>query len=460
MIILSAFTDNISNYAQIAGLTKLKYALKFGHELHILRNHVDSLAEGRPPAWTKIKALLMMMKRAEDPPSCDKLYYDKVRWDQLGWFFWTDADALIINFEYDFLQKIVDEHPDADIIFSKDRNGINTGNFFIKKSFMTKKFLKEVWNNISFVHHPWWEQAAITDVLSEKEIKLPHEIKLNVEYIDQSLINSYIDTKAIINASSKEVLRLKENIIHLAGEKNEVREKVISKILNNYLIPTALYEELGVKYFFIDYLDKINNLKRIFGNFCNIFLLQAIIMLGIKNFIELGVYKGELFNFLSSALKSLQIPFNNYFLIDTWKHYTDGSYKDISNVNQEQQEANYSGVKSLVEKGNFDFNVKIFREDANSAIDAVKDFQLDPRCTLVFHDANHSYEFVSSSLKIWDSFIQSGHDYLNGVLKEGTFGVKQAVDEFTDANFTSCAVNKQQWPSYLIYKVPLSLIKI
>jgi hypothetical protein len=74
----------------------------------------------------------------------------------------------------------------------------------------------------------------------------------------------------------------------------------------------------------------------------------------------------------------------------------------------------------------------------------------------VYIDGDHSYKGCVADLrayypKIRPGGIFSGHDYLDGSLPEGDFGVKKAVDEFVRrtqprAFFTS----REPWPSWLI----------
>lgn len=76
----------------------------------------------------------------------------------------------------------------------------------------------------------------------------------------------------------------------------------------------------------------------------------------------------------------------------------------------------------------------------------------------VYIDGDHSYEACLADLeayfpKVKRSGILSGHDYLNGSLPQGEFGVKRAVGEFVrrsrhQAFFVSC----EEWPSWLMIK--------
>ena len=65
------------------------------------------------------------------------------------------------------------------------------------------------------------------------------------------------------------------------------------------------------------------------------------------------------------------------------------------------------------------------------AADLIDDASLD----FVYIDGRHDYESVLADLESWwpklrPGGIFAGHDYLNGRLPNGEFGVRRAVDEF------------------------------
>ncbi len=59
----------------------------------------------------------------------------------------------------------------------------------------------------------------------------------------------------------------------------------------------------------------------------------------------------------------------------------------------------------------------------------------DGSLDFVYIDARHDYESVLEDLNAWFSKVKpggifAGHDYVDGMLAQGDFGVKSAVDEF------------------------------
>ena len=62
----------------------------------------------------------------------------------------------------------------------------------------------------------------------------------------------------------------------------------------------------------------------------------------------------------------------------------------------------------------------------------------DGSLDFVYLDARHDEESIAQDLEMWRPKIRSGgvmagHDYLDGDLPEGVFGVKTAVDRFFGA---------------------------
>jgi cephalosporin hydroxylase len=71
----------------------------------------------------------------------------------------------------------------------------------------------------------------------------------------------------------------------------------------------------------------------------------------------------------------------------------------------------------------------------------------------VYLDADHSKAGVLADLKLWMPKVRpggviAGHDYLDGDLPEGDFGVRSAVLEFFGREPEM--VTGEQWPSWLI----------
>ena len=98
------------------------------------------------------------------------------------WLFWTDADAVImdrgIRLE-DFLDSA------SDLILTRDRNGVNTGVFFVRNVPAGTRGRRAAYSLRRYTDHPWWEQAAVAEVLRASD----HGLR--VRLAEKTLFNAY-----------------------------------------------------------------------------------------------------------------------------------------------------------------------------------------------------------------------------------------------------------------------------
>lgn len=142
---------------------KQKYCKQHDYEFIISE---ESLDPARHPAWSKILLLLQSMKSSSSE-----------------WFFWTDADSLVMNMAIP-LEDLIDEK--YNLIIAKDFNGINSGQFLIRNCEWSINFLQNVYAHTECINHPWWEQQAIILELAQKQ-----DVKDATKIIPQRLMNSY-----------------------------------------------------------------------------------------------------------------------------------------------------------------------------------------------------------------------------------------------------------------------------
>jgi len=152
--------------------------------------------------------------------------------------------------------------------------------------------------------------------------------------------------------------------------------------------------------------------------------LELIDKLNLKTGCEIGVYKGD---FSIKILENTNL--SKLYLIDPWKHLD--SYNDISNHNNNEFDLILEGVKNKIE--NHKDRVEIVRDLSENAVLNFKDNYFD----FLYLDADHSYEASKKDIAMWYSKVKpggifSGHDYLNGSLPQGEFGVKRAIDKFSE----------------------------
>ena len=165
--------------------------------------------------------------------------------------------------------------------------------------------------------------------------------------------------------------------------------------------------------------------------------------LGVEIGVKKGIYSYHLLQ--NSELKML-------FSVDPWENQISYIYNDISNPGQPKYDQYYiETVKRLMYFGKRSVILKMFSEDA---VNLFKDRSLD----FVYIDANHSYKACKKDIEIWWPKVKiggifAGHDYLDGKLPEGDFGVKSAVDEFIINKRIYFYITKEKWPSWYIQKL-------
>lgn len=140
---------------------------------------------------------------------------------------------------------------------------------------------------------------------------------------------------------------------------------------------------------------------------------------------EIGVATGWFSNFLieTSNLKKI-------FLLDMWHEFKEG-YFDINNVCQKEQDKRYLQVISnMIQYSN---RVVVIKDNADDAVNYIQNNIFD----FIYLDANHKFDSVSKSLEEWYPKVKTGgifagHDYLDGIVDGTEFGVKSAVDQFSE----------------------------
>tara|TARA_Y100000310_G_scaffold340226_1_gene435282 strand:- start:360 stop:1715 length:1356 start_codon:yes stop_codon:yes gene_type:complete len=154
-------TDNLIYQKQTIDNKKI-YCAKHGYTFQPFDKSLD---ESRPFSWSKIKAIQEVFE-SHNP----------------DWVFWIDGDACIMDF-HKKLEDIIDD--DFDIMFTVDHLAINCGVFLIKNNETTKKFLDQVYSQDPQNAHPWWEQAAIIEIINHGFTDL------KVKRVPQKTFNSY-----------------------------------------------------------------------------------------------------------------------------------------------------------------------------------------------------------------------------------------------------------------------------
>lgn len=159
--IISLYDENYRPIGKYSDRNKKQYSVKHGYDFIVYHKVLDKT---RPPAWSKILALLNHLKD-----------YD--------WLYWSDADSLIMNMAIK-LESLIDNNFNMIISREVDCRNLNTGSFLIKNCIWSEKLLQRVYKQSNFINHRWWEQAALQFVFEQDpsllaKVKVLHQRALN-----------------------------------------------------------------------------------------------------------------------------------------------------------------------------------------------------------------------------------------------------------------------------------------
>jgi hypothetical protein len=157
---------------------------------------------------------------------------------------------------------------------------------------------------------------------------------------------------------------------------------------------------------------------------------------------EIGVYKGEFSELLLSRWQGSKL-----LSIDPWQ--------PDENVSADRYERFFGEAQGRL--STFGCRSQIWRLSSEDAAHQVDVESLD----FAYLDARHDEESVTRDLELWWPRIRiggvlAGHDYLDGELAVGGFGVKSAVDRFfcVVGQPVHVTVDDQPWPSWIVLRAP------
>lgn len=162
--------------------------------------------------------------------------------------------------------------------------------------------------------------------------------------------------------------------------------------------------------------------------------------------VEIGVQTGYYSHIL---LKRSQL--SKVHSVDPWKSFASKDYVDIANMPARVQQVIYHFAKWLLSFHGS--RSQIVRRTSAEAAPMFADNSLD----FIYIDANHAYEAVREDLHLWwpklrKGGIFAGHDFFDGHVSTGLFGVKKAVEEFAQTRHLAIHVTKDMWPTWYTQK--------
>ena len=137
-------------------------------------------------------------------------------------------------------------------------------------------------------------------------------------------------------------------------------------------------------------------------------------------------------------------------LVDAWRNLP--GYPSIDNVNDEEHERRYRDT--LARLAGLEDRFLVHRCLSSEAASRFESATLD----FVYLDANHRYDAVQEDLSHWypklrHGGILAGHDFLDGNLPAGEFGVRSAVLDFASrVGARVFHTYEMDWPSWYLIK--------
>jgi hypothetical protein len=141
--LLTGYEPGFAVLGEISRPNKEAYCRRHGYRF-VCRT--DGFDPDRPASWSKVGFVRQELAASD-------------------WVFWTDADSLVMNAAVPLTRFVVDA---VDIVLSDDPyHGINAGCFLVRNTAWARRFLDRVYARTDFLHHPWWENAAIIALYEE-----------------------------------------------------------------------------------------------------------------------------------------------------------------------------------------------------------------------------------------------------------------------------------------------------
>ena len=161
--------------------------------------------------------------------------------------------------------------------------------------------------------------------------------------------------------------------------------------------------------------------------------------------VEVGVFRGEYSNQLLRTWRCRTLT-----SVDPWKEFPSSEYVDACNTSQSDQEQNYRSTVAALAR--FGERSKIMRLTSEEAAARFEDGSLD----FAYLDAQHHYDAIKADIELWLPKVRrggviGGHDYLEGELQSGLYGVKRAVTELAQSTGYRLVVTAEKdWPSWYV----------
>lgn len=378
-----------------------------------LRVVVGEVPADRPAAWAKVPLIREALQEAD--VVC-----------------WLDSDAIVVDLSTDILDEA---EPGKDLYlvrhFGADppHETPNTGVMMWRAGEWADRMLERVWSSEHLVDHPWWENAALLEILGY-ELEPVARLRERREEMDRvKLIDPAWNSVPYGNPPAG-----RPRINHWGGAIafEERRDGMLADLVA--LRGALRGGRLGVGEGHPwprrrEDLPLLLNARRLIGHGA-----------------EIGVRKGDF-----SALLLERWHGFHLVSVDSWQHQAEGMPADVSNVDQAVQEHYFQLATARLAQ--YGARSEILRMTSEDAARRIEDGMLD----FAYIDARHDEQSVTGDLSRWFAKVRpggilAGHDYLDGDLPEGHFRVKTSVDRFFGARGieVNATVDDAPWRSWWV----------
>jgi methyltransferase family protein len=384
-VLCSKGSGPFASLLEVAALGLEKYARRHRWDLVLSR---EDLSEGRPAPWGKLRL-------AQD------LLHD------YAVVAWIDCDAVIVDFEHD-LGVVLEDGKD---FYAVELEGgtprdclMNTGVFVLRASSWTDRFLAEVWAQTDLIDHRWWENAAIMRVLG---------YEIDASPVVRGDGNPWMARVKLIDLAWNSIAHWarssRPRINHYAALSVHRRRLLMLDDVTRTIVLRRSSDPL-------EGVETREDLPLLFNRL-------GLDGLGVEVGVQTGAYSAWILHRWAGA---------RLISIDPWAVDQPDVYLDIANVEQRRHDNLFASTTNRLVW--FGERSTILRMTGEQAASQLGDGSLD----FVYLDARHDEASVARDLAIWTPKVRpdgvmAGHDYLDGELAAGRFGVKTAVDRFFGA---------------------------
>jgi hypothetical protein len=389
-----------------------RYAERWGWDVVL---STEDLAPGRPAPWAKVPLLQSLL-------------------DEYEWVLWLDADVVVVDLEADISDEI---QPDKDMYLVEHpwlhQYTANSGVLLLRSCAWSREFLQEVWALERYIEHPWWENAALLDLLGYSldpaRLVRPTRHLHHTKIIDRRWNSIELDRPQAPSFVHRGFYDLRTRIRHVTGD--------LACALGGAEPLTAGRDRPARRIARVTDVHRREEIP---------LLLNSLGLTGTG--VEVGVRKGEYSEHLLRYWQGEKL-----ISVDPWRAAAPDEYRDVSNVSQDEHDVNH--LETCRRLARFGPRSEVWGVTGAQAAAGFPHGSLD----LVYLDARHDADSVAEDVALWWPLVRpgglmAGHDYLDGTLPEGVFGVRSAVDGFFSPLVVPVhsTTDDAPWPSWLVLK--------